>query len=83
MSDEAIEAELARIDYEMRDWKPKHKNCGGACHKCPDLDGEVMPGCYGGMYNIEGCYCRPDKLRVAHSKCPRCRCPVISVEVPE
>ena len=75
--EEEIEAELEAVERDMHGWKPKHRNCGGACHRCPDLGGEIMPGCYGGMYALDGCYCRPNKMRVQHPRCPSCRCPVV------
>ena len=77
---EKIEAELAEVEAQFAGYVPKHKICGGACHRCPDLNGEIMPGCDGGLYDLDGCYCRPDKVRVRHPKCPTCRCPEVAVE---
>lgn len=39
-----------------------HKNCPSYCHRCPDMDGHVMPFCYGTINNddpdsLSGCYC--------------------------
>ena len=40
----------------------KHR-CPDHCHKCPDMDGQVMPGCMGtaamarGPYDMSYCTC--------------------------
>ena len=43
-----------------------HK-CPSYCHKCPELGGDVMPGCYGtvvygdGLKDLTRCTCSRDK----------------------
>ena len=44
----------------------KHKNCPQRCHRCPDMDGAVMPWCWGTIIHsvnerdLLACTCRAE-----------------------
>jgi len=64
--------------------------CPNRCHKCPDLKGEVMPGCMGtvvsanGPYDMHGCTCsRPrttDRMDALESEVKKLKAKIISME---
>jgi hypothetical protein len=44
-----------------------HRNCPSYCHRCPDLSGEIMPGCMGtaamahGPHDMSYCTCKEQR----------------------
>ena len=52
---------LARMERAM-----KRHRCPPWCHKCPRMDGEIMPGCMGtAAMGYHRCTCTQDKARRA------------------